>query len=98
VIDYARQYTPDIAGWITKFAEVAGYYDANGHYARVQPVFAPTVFSGGALQAVPAARHFEGYERGILRHCPGGSTQPPPDGSAPIAAEGCRTTDVPPGP
>jgi phospholipid/cholesterol/gamma-HCH transport system substrate-binding protein len=98
VIDYARQYTPDIAGWITKFAEVAGYYDANGHYARVQPVFAPTVFSGGTLQAVPAARHFEGYERGILRHCPGGSTQPPPDGSAPIAAEGCRTTDVPPGP
>jgi phospholipid/cholesterol/gamma-HCH transport system substrate-binding protein len=98
VIEYARQYTPDIAGWITKFAEVAGYYDANGHYARVQPVFAPTVFSGGSLQAVPASRHFEGYERGILRHCPGGSTQPPPDGSAPIAAEGCRTTDVPPGP
>ena len=98
VIDYARQYTPDIAGWITKFAEVAGYYDANGHYARVQPVFAPTVLSGGALQAVPPARHFEGYQRGILRHCPGGSTQPPPDGSAPIAAEGCRTTDVPPGP
>jgi phospholipid/cholesterol/gamma-HCH transport system substrate-binding protein len=98
VIDYARQYTPDIAGWITKFAEVAGYYDANGHYARVQPVFAPTVFSGGTLQAVPASRHFEGYQRGILRHCPGGSTQPPPDGSAPVVAEGCRTTDVPPGP
>ena len=98
VIEYARQYTPDIAGWITKFAEVAGYYDANGHYARVQPVFAPTVLSGGALQAVPPARHFEGYERGILRHFPGGSTQPPPDGSAPISAEGCRTTDVPPGP
>jgi phospholipid/cholesterol/gamma-HCH transport system substrate-binding protein len=98
VIEYARSYTPDITGWITKFAEVAGYYDANGHYARVQPVFAPTVFSGGTLQAVPANRHFEGYERGILRHCPGGATQPPPDGSAPVAIEGCRTTDVPPGP
>jgi phospholipid/cholesterol/gamma-HCH transport system substrate-binding protein len=98
VLEYARQYTPDIAGWITKFAEVAGYYDANGHYARVQPVFAPTVFNAGTLTAVPANRHFEGYERGILRHCPGGATQPPPDGSAPIAAEGCRTSDVPPGP
>jgi phospholipid/cholesterol/gamma-HCH transport system substrate-binding protein len=98
VLEYARQYTPDIAGWITKFAEVAGYYDANGHYARVQPVFAPTVFNAGTLTAVPANRHFEGYERGILRHCPGGATQPPPDGSAPVAAEGCRTSDVPPGP
>jgi phospholipid/cholesterol/gamma-HCH transport system substrate-binding protein len=98
VVEYARQYTPDITGWITKFAEVAGYYDANGHYARVQPVFSPTVYSGGALQAVPDARHFEGYQPGILRHCPGGATQPPPDGSAPEPAEGCRITDVPPGP
>jgi phospholipid/cholesterol/gamma-HCH transport system substrate-binding protein len=98
VLEYARSYTPDITGWITKFAEVAGYYDANGHYARVQPVFAPTVFSGGTLQAVPATRHFEGYERGILRHCPGGATQPAPDGSSPVAVEGCRATDVPPGP
>jgi len=84
VIEYARGYTPDLAGWITKFAEVAGYYDANGHYARVQPVFSPTVYEGGRLTAVPFTRHFEGYERGILRHCPGAATQPPPDGSAPF--------------
>ena len=41
VVEYARGYTPDLTGWITKFAEAAGYYDANGHYARVarvQPV------------------------------------------------------------
>jgi phospholipid/cholesterol/gamma-HCH transport system substrate-binding protein len=98
VVEYARQYTPDIAGWITKFAEVAGYYDANGHYARVQPVFSPTVYSGGTLQAVPFEQHFQGYEPGVLRHCPGGATQPPPDGSAPVAAAGCDTDDVPPGP
>jgi phospholipid/cholesterol/gamma-HCH transport system substrate-binding protein len=98
VVEYARQYTPDLAGWITKFAEVPGYYDANGHYARVQPVFSPTVYSGGTLQAVPFDQHFQGYQPGILRHCPGGATQPPPDGSAPIAAEGCDTSDVPPGP
>jgi phospholipid/cholesterol/gamma-HCH transport system substrate-binding protein len=99
VVEYARQYTPDLAGWITKFAEVAGYYDANGHYARVQPVFSPTVYNGtNQLQAVPATQHFQGYQRGILRHCPGGATQPPPDGSAPVFATGCRLTDVPPGP
>jgi phospholipid/cholesterol/gamma-HCH transport system substrate-binding protein len=98
VVSYARNYTPDIAGWITKFAEVAGYYDANGHYARVQPVFSPTVFQNGTLQAVPFSRHFEGYQPGILRHCPGAATQPPPDGSAPLTVEGCDPTDVPPGP
>ena len=98
VVEYARQYTPDLAGWITKFATVAGYYDANGHYARVQPVFSPTVFNGSTLEAVPTSRHFEGYQPGILRHCPGGATQPPPDGSAPVPAAGCRPTDVPPGP
>ena len=54
----------------------------------MQPVFAPTVYSGGALQAVPDARHFEGYQPGILRHCPGGATQPPPDGSAPVRGRG----------
>jgi phospholipid/cholesterol/gamma-HCH transport system substrate-binding protein len=98
VIEYARQYTPDLAGWITKFGQVAGYYDANGHYARVQPVSSPTVFQGGSLVAVPPERHFEGYQAGILRHCPGGAVQPPPDGSAPLPVAGCRTTDVPPGP
>jgi phospholipid/cholesterol/gamma-HCH transport system substrate-binding protein len=98
VVSYARQYTPDIAGWITKFAEVAGYYDANGHYARVQPVFSPTVYSGGSLTAVPFAQHFQGWQDRILRHCPGGSTQPAPDGSNPEPAEGCNLTDVPPGP
>jgi phospholipid/cholesterol/gamma-HCH transport system substrate-binding protein len=98
VVSYARQYTPDIAGWITKFAEVAGYYDANGHYARVMPVFSPTVYQNGTLTAVPFTQHFQGWQERILRHCPGGATQPAPDGSNPIAAEGCRLTDVPPGP
>jgi phospholipid/cholesterol/gamma-HCH transport system substrate-binding protein len=98
VVEYARLYTPDLAGWFTKFGQVPGYYDANGHYARVQPVFSPTVFQNGQLAAVPPERHYEGYEQRVLRHCPGGSTQPPPDGSAPIAAPGCNTSDVPPGP
>jgi phospholipid/cholesterol/gamma-HCH transport system substrate-binding protein len=98
VIEYARLYTPDLAGWFTKFGQVAGYYDANGHYARVMPVFSPARQSGGALEALPPTQRLEGFERGILRHCPGSATQPPPDGSAPIVAPGCDPSDTPPGP
>jgi hypothetical protein len=51
VIEYARLYTPDLAGWFTKFGQVPAYYDANGHYARVMPVFSPTVNQDGTLVA-----------------------------------------------
>jgi len=99
VVSYARQYTPDLAGWFTKFGEVAGYYDANGHYARVMPVFSPARRNpDNTLTALPPQQRTEGYRRGILRHCPGGSVQPPPDGSAPVPAEGCNPADTPPGP
>jgi phospholipid/cholesterol/gamma-HCH transport system substrate-binding protein len=98
VIEYARLYTPDLAGWFTKFGQVPAYYDANGHYARVMPVFSPTVNQGGTLEAVEPQRRLEGYERGILRHCPGSAVQPPPDGSAPLTARGCDPGDTPPGP
>jgi phospholipid/cholesterol/gamma-HCH transport system substrate-binding protein len=99
VISYARLYTPDLAGWFTKFGQVAGYYDANGHYARVMPVFSPARRNAdNTLEALPPNQRLEGYERGILRHCPGGAVQPPPDGSAPAPAEGCDPDDTPPGP
>jgi phospholipid/cholesterol/gamma-HCH transport system substrate-binding protein len=88
----------DLAGWFTKFGQVPAPYDANGHYARVMPVFSPTVNVDGTLQAVDPQRRLEGYERGILRHCPGAATQPPPDGSAPLQASGCDPADTPPGP
>jgi phospholipid/cholesterol/gamma-HCH transport system substrate-binding protein len=99
VISYGRQYTPDLAGWFTKFGQVAGYYDANGHYARVMPVFSPARRgAGNTLEFLNPQQRTEGFERGILRHCPGGAVQPPPDGSAPVSAEGCDPDDTPPGP
>jgi phospholipid/cholesterol/gamma-HCH transport system substrate-binding protein len=98
VIEYARGYTPDLAGWLTKFAEVAGYYDANGHYARVQPIFSPAVYENGQLDAVEAERRTEDFERGILNRCPGGAVQSSPDGSAPWDFMGCDTSTTPPGP
>ena len=30
-------YTPDLLGFISKFGTVTGYYDGQGHYARVLP-------------------------------------------------------------
>jgi phospholipid/cholesterol/gamma-HCH transport system substrate-binding protein len=100
VVEYARGYTPDLAGWLTKFAEAAGYYDANGHYARVMPVFSPTNFdpSSNTLTAVDPTQRLNGFETGAKNRCPGGSVQPPPDGSAPLAFQGCDTSTTPPGP
>ena len=39
MIEFLRPYAPDMAAWITHFAQVPAYYDANGHYARVLPIF-----------------------------------------------------------
>jgi phospholipid/cholesterol/gamma-HCH transport system substrate-binding protein len=98
VVEYARGYTPDLAGWITKFGQVAGYYDANGHYARVQPVFSPTSYRNGVLVPVPPEQRTDDFERGIMNRCPGGSTQASPDGSSPLAFRGCDTSTTLPGP
>lgn len=98
VIEYARGYAPDLAGWFTKFAEAAGYYDANGHYARVMPVFSPANLNGSALEYVSTAARLGGFQTGAKNRCPGGSVQPSPDGSSPFAFRGCDTSSTPPGP
>jgi hypothetical protein len=65
----------------------------------VMPVFSPARLNAdNTLEALPPQQRTEGFERGILRHCPGGAVQPPPDGSAPVPVEGCDPSDTPPGP
>jgi len=98
VIEYARGYTPDLVGWITKFGQAAAYYDANGHYARVQPIFSPTRFDRPSyrLVGVPPAERLSGFERGTRPTCPGGATQPAPDGSSPWPFRGCDPASGPP--
>ena len=98
IISYARAYTPDLTAWITKFGQVAAYYDANGHYARVMPVFSPTRFDRDSyrLVGIPATERLTGFERGTRPSCPGGATQPAPDGSSPWAVEGCDPSSGPP--
>ena len=92
-------YSPDLEGLIRDFGEASGYYDANGHYARVEPIFDD--FSLGAnntLTPVTPAQGLAGLKTGQLRRCPGAATQPAADGSSPFidnALVGCDPSELP---
>ena len=98
-VDTLRQYTPDLAGWFTKFGQVASNYDANGHYARIQPVFGLFDYNEdtGELSRKPDAQRIDGYGAGKQERCPGGAVQPPPDGSAPFPVAECDPNQTPQG-
>ena len=107
VIEYIRPYTPDLAGWLTKFGQSAANYDAHGHFARIQPMFnafslTSTPLLGQVLTPTQDATRLEGLETTQSFRCPGGATQPPPDGSAPWRDTSgdleCDPNTVPPGP
>jgi phospholipid/cholesterol/gamma-HCH transport system substrate-binding protein len=107
VVEYIRPYTPDFAGWLTKFGQGASNYDAHGHFARIQPMFNPfsltsTPLLGQVLTPTQNATRLDGLETTQSFRCPGGSTQPPPDGSAPWRDTSgdleCDPNTVPPGP
>ena len=96
VVEYARAYTPDLAGWFTKFGQGASAYDANGHYARIQPIFTPFSLTdipepAGDLLVplLPGQNRLSSWSIGNFKRCPGGAMQPPPDGSAPVPVEDC---------
>jgi phospholipid/cholesterol/gamma-HCH transport system substrate-binding protein len=102
VITYAREYTPDLAAWFEKFGHGAANYDANGHFARIQPIFSSfsqTDIAGtNFLTPIAPANRLDGFEFRQFKRCPGGSIQPPPDGSAPRVVEDCDPSTTPPGP
>ena len=106
VVDFARPYAPELTGWFRDFGLGAANYDANGHFARVQPVFNQFRFDdspeGGRLVPIPGDQRFDGYRTGQLRRCPGAASQPAADGSSPwpdaSGALDCDPTQVPPGP
>jgi phospholipid/cholesterol/gamma-HCH transport system substrate-binding protein len=105
VLEFARPYTPDLVGWFRDFGQGAANYDANGHFARIQPIFNAFQFTnnpaGGVLSPIPPSLRYNGLQTGIQQRCPGAATQPPPDGSAPFTDGGrvdCDPNQVPPGP
>jgi phospholipid/cholesterol/gamma-HCH transport system substrate-binding protein len=98
-LDYLREYTPDVVAALTNLGQIGGYYDANGHYARTQPVFSAFAVNG-ANQLTPLPPFENRYTGLHVVHgrCPGGAVQPSPDGSAPEQVPGCQTSSTPPGP
>ena len=105
MLEFARPYAPDLVGWFRDFGQGSSNYDANGHFARIQPIFNAFQFTdnpaGGVLTPIPDSARFDSLETGQIRRCPGAATQPPADGSAPFTDGGsldCDPTLVPPGP
>jgi phospholipid/cholesterol/gamma-HCH transport system substrate-binding protein len=111
-LNFARAYTPDIFNGLAKLGAVTGYYDANGHYARIS--FADLNifnYSEGELKPIPPSQQYESLAASaeqVRRRCPGGATQSAPDGSNPfveppfagsgVTSSMCNTSDAPPGP
>lgn len=85
VVTGLRAYVPDlIAGFFEGFlGDSTGYYDANGHYGRVQinDEGAGTLVGLGALTKAAQAA---GLKTGMTARCPGAATDPAEDRSNPF--------------
>jgi phospholipid/cholesterol/gamma-HCH transport system substrate-binding protein len=92
-------YTPDLEGTLRDFGQTTAYYDANGHYTRVSPVFTDfKVGAGDKLTPTIPQQGLEGLKTGQLRRCPGAATQPAADGSSPFTDNellSCDPTETP---
>jgi phospholipid/cholesterol/gamma-HCH transport system substrate-binding protein len=106
VVQFIRPYTPDLAGWLRDFGQGAANYDANGHYARIQPIFNAFSFTsnaaGGVLTPIPNSQRLPTLQSGNVRRCPGAASQPAADNSAPYRDSSgtldCNPALVIPGP
>jgi phospholipid/cholesterol/gamma-HCH transport system substrate-binding protein len=88
VLEFVRPYIPELVGWFRDFGVGAANYDANGHYARIQPIFNAFQLHDlpvGPPQLVPlpVAQRLAGLQTAMLKRCPGAASQPAQDGSAP---------------
>ena len=109
-LNFIRAYTPDLFNGFAKVGQVTGYYDGNGHYARISfaglNMFAN---NAGEMNPITPSQQYEAYgSPSVTRRCPGGATQPAPDGSNPfvepphtgsgVTTSMCDPADAPPGP
>ena len=92
-----REYTPDIVAALANTGQLSGYYDANGHYGRSEPLYGAYGISGGTLTDQSPANRYNGLTVVKTGRCPGGATQPA-DKSMPVSVPGCNTSNTPPGP
>ncbi len=87
-------YSPDLTGTLRTFGQAGSYYDADGHYARLMPVF-PSFKLGEKNNLTPTSpqQALTNLHSGQLRRCPGAATQPAGDGSSPFTDSGLLTCD-----
>jgi phospholipid/cholesterol/gamma-HCH transport system substrate-binding protein len=101
VVSALRTYLPDtVSGLINGFGGTAGgYYDANGHYARISFAGGPYSINpaGSVLPSPPSDGSLSGYRSGITARCPGAATQQAGDKSNPwITPDApCKPEDSP---
>jgi phospholipid/cholesterol/gamma-HCH transport system substrate-binding protein len=92
-------YSPDLVGTLRTFGQAGSYYDANGHYVRIGPIFPDfKLGEGNNLTPVKPSQALEGLKSNQLRRCPGAATQPAADGSSPFTdgeALSCDPTETP---
>jgi phospholipid/cholesterol/gamma-HCH transport system substrate-binding protein len=98
-----RPYAPEVVGGLLNGfgGATGGYYDANGHYARIS--FQSSLYSinslGSLVPRPPSQQGLTGYRKGVTHRCPGAATQPAPDRSNPFldgrADFPCSAEDTP---
>jgi phospholipid/cholesterol/gamma-HCH transport system substrate-binding protein len=92
-------YSPDLEGTLRTFGQTAAYYDANGHYARLSPVFSDfSLGSNNTLKPASVSEALASLKTGQLQRCPGAATKPAADGSSPFTDNGqlgCNPSQVP---
>ncbi|HVE68474.1 MAG TPA: MlaD family protein [Solirubrobacteraceae bacterium] len=109
VVEFIRPYAPELVGWFRDFGQSASPYDANGHYARIAPLFNAFQYTDNPAALTPRdpSQRMDGtgipnYFFAAPRRCPGSASQPPADGSAPWRDSSgtldCDPAVVPPGP
>lgn len=92
IVSAVRPYTPDVvSGLFNGFGGTVGpYYDANGRYAHIGFMLPPNfLVQGAATIGDPLATLLDqaqggGFLSNYPNYCPGGSTYPPADRSAPF--------------
>ncbi len=105
-VQFLRPYSPDVLNALAKLGQVTAFYDANGHYARVQPANANLFEVNPAtrnLDPISPSQQFDNLNFQIYRRCPGGATQPiagsnPFNDNGNLGAAECDATQTPPGP
>lgn len=82
VLEFIRPYTPDLTGWLRDFGQTTANYDANGHFARISPIFnAFSLTAANVLQPLPEGNRPVPTTTGQFMRCPGSAIQKVADGS-----------------